>query len=122
MATAPKRPLPTLLPLAAFPAAALIAAVLGLDPLAGIVFIAILALGVIWHAAILRFFREPGVAASMQQCAIALAPLNTKYLIDAGALALQRHDAPGAAALFARASAIDPRASLEIRQRRGALR
>jgi putative inorganic carbon (HCO3(-)) transporter len=65
LGTAPKRPLPTLLPLAALPAAASIAAVLGLDPLAGIVFIAILALGVIWHAAILRFFREPGVAAAI---------------------------------------------------------
>ncbi|MDB5071080.1 MAG: bicarbonate transporter [Candidatus Eremiobacteraeota bacterium] len=58
---APRQPMPTLVPMAAFPAAALVAAVLGFDPLAGAVFIAILTGGVIWHAAILRFVRDRGV-------------------------------------------------------------
>ncbi len=38
----------------------------------------------------------------------ALAPLNTKYLIDSGTLALQRHHGDAARALFARAAEIDP--------------
>jgi len=38
----------------------------------------------------------------------ALAPLNTKYLIESGMLALQRHRADAAHALFARAAEIDP--------------
>jgi O-antigen ligase len=63
--TSPRRPMPTLLPVAAFPAAALVAALLGFDPLAGALFIAILAGGVIWHAAILRFAREPGVVTTI---------------------------------------------------------
>jgi tetratricopeptide (TPR) repeat protein/O-antigen ligase len=58
---APRQPMPTLVPMAAFPAAALVAAVLGFDPLAGTVFIGILIGGVIWHAAILRFVRDRGV-------------------------------------------------------------
>ncbi|MBV8370632.1 MAG: O-antigen ligase family protein [Candidatus Eremiobacteraeota bacterium] len=40
--------------------------------------------------------------------AIVLAPLNTKYLSDAGALAQARGDANGAASYFARAREIDP--------------
>ena len=54
-------PMPTVLPLAAFPAGAALAALLGFDPLAGALFIAILAGGVIWHATILRFVRERDV-------------------------------------------------------------
>ncbi|HEV2643401.1 MAG TPA: hypothetical protein VGT98_11870, partial [Candidatus Elarobacter sp.] len=38
----------------------------------------------------------------------ALAPFNTKYLIESGMLALQRHRADAAHALFARAVEIDP--------------
>jgi tetratricopeptide (TPR) repeat protein len=38
----------------------------------------------------------------------ALAPLNTKYLIDSGTLALQQHRGDAARALFARAAEIDP--------------
>jgi putative inorganic carbon (HCO3(-)) transporter len=38
----------------------------------------------------------------------ALAPLNTKYLLDAGTLALERHDAALASSLFAQAHRIDP--------------
>ncbi len=44
--------------MAAFPGAALVAALLGFDPRAGALFIGILVGGVIWHATILRFVRE----------------------------------------------------------------
>jgi O-antigen ligase/tetratricopeptide (TPR) repeat protein len=55
---APKAPMPTVLAVAAFPAAGLVAALVGFDPLAGALFVAILAGGVVWHAAILRFARD----------------------------------------------------------------
>ena len=54
----PRRREPTVLALAAFPAAALLAALLGFDPPAGALFVAILAGGVLWHAAILNFARD----------------------------------------------------------------
>ena len=47
---------PTVLPLAMFPAAAAVAALLGLDARAGALFVAILAAGLMWHVVILRFF------------------------------------------------------------------
>src|SRR5665213_1295716 len=55
------RPMPTLFPLAALPAAALLSALLGFDPRAGALFIAILVFGLIAHAAILRFAPLPRV-------------------------------------------------------------
>lgn len=55
----PREPLPTVLPMAAFPAAGVVAALLGFDPLAGALFTAILFGGVIWHATVLRFVRTP---------------------------------------------------------------
>ncbi len=55
---APKKPAPTVLAVAAFPLAALLAAVLGFDPLAGALFVLILGGGVLWHATILRFARD----------------------------------------------------------------
>ena len=61
LAQAPRRPMPTVPLLAALPAAAVIAAALGFAPVAGTLFITILAGGVVWHAAILRFFDERGV-------------------------------------------------------------
>jgi tetratricopeptide (TPR) repeat protein/O-antigen ligase len=62
---APKQPMPTLVPMAAFPAAALLAAALGFDPLAGAVFIAILVGGVIWHATILQFVRDEDITTAI---------------------------------------------------------
>jgi putative inorganic carbon (hco3(-)) transporter len=61
----PRRPMPTLLPIAALPAAVLLSALLGFDPLAGAVFIVILLYGVIAHATILRVYRVPRVIASI---------------------------------------------------------
>jgi O-antigen ligase/tetratricopeptide (TPR) repeat protein len=58
LSRAPKRPAPTVVAVAAFPLAALLAAVLGFDPLAGALFVLVLGGGVIWHAAILRFARD----------------------------------------------------------------
>jgi O-antigen ligase/tetratricopeptide (TPR) repeat protein len=62
LATTRGEPAPTVLPLATFPAAAALAALLGFDARAGALFIAILAAGLAWHAMILRFFRASGVA------------------------------------------------------------
>ncbi|MDP9106464.1 MAG: O-antigen ligase family protein, partial [Candidatus Eremiobacteraeota bacterium] len=56
---------PTALPLAMFPAAAAVAALLGLDARAGALFVAILAAGLMWHVVILRFFGAPRVATSI---------------------------------------------------------
>ncbi len=57
---APPRPMPTLVPLAALPAVAILAALLGFNPLAGLAFIAILVFGVIWHASVVRFVDDAG--------------------------------------------------------------
>ncbi|HEY0395477.1 MAG TPA: O-antigen ligase family protein [Candidatus Elarobacter sp.] len=59
--SAPPRRLPTVLPVAAFPAAGAVAAVFGFDPAAGALFVAILLGGVVWHAAIVRFASAPHV-------------------------------------------------------------
>ena len=56
---APAEPLPTVPAVAAFVCAAVIAALLGFDPVAGTLFVAILAGGVVWHATIVRFVRDP---------------------------------------------------------------
>jgi O-antigen ligase len=61
----PRRPMPTLLPVAALPAAGLLSALLGFDPLAGALFIVILLYGVIAHATILRFCRVPSIIPSI---------------------------------------------------------
>jgi len=54
----PREKPPTLLPLLAWLGAALLAALLGLHPAAGMLFIAIFGLGVVWHLAILRFYSD----------------------------------------------------------------
>jgi putative inorganic carbon (hco3(-)) transporter len=51
---------------------------------------------------------DTGEATRHYEAAIGLAPLNTKYLIDAGTFALQRREPTTAEPLFARAAAIDP--------------
>lgn len=80
-------PVPTLVPLATFPAAAALAALLGLNPAAGALFTAILVFGLIWHVWIVRFFRAPRVAPVIFACfllsgalaaALAIAMLLTK--------------------------------------------
>jgi O-antigen ligase/tetratricopeptide (TPR) repeat protein len=57
---APREPVPTVVPVAAFAGAAVVSAVAGFDPAAGALFVALLLGGVVWHAAILRFVRTPG--------------------------------------------------------------
>ncbi len=62
-----------------------------------------------WHLGGLALQRgDAREAASDIGRAIALAPLNTKYLLDAGALALARGDRRTAVAMFARAHDADP--------------
>lgn len=60
--TAPRERPPTFVPLLLWLGAALLAALLGFNPGGSAVFLGILGLGVIWHLAILRFYREPHVA------------------------------------------------------------
>lgn len=54
-----------------------------------------------------RLGRRPEAARDLAE-ATALAPFNTKYLVDAGLLALETGDAPSASRAFGRAAAIDP--------------
>jgi putative inorganic carbon (HCO3(-)) transporter len=53
---------PTLRPLAIWMVAATLACALGFDPRDGSIFLAVGIAGVIWHAAIYRFYPRPGVA------------------------------------------------------------
>jgi O-antigen ligase len=62
LATPPRETPPTLTPLLLWVGAALLAAVLGFDPRGGALFIGIFGLSVIWHLALVRYYRAPGVA------------------------------------------------------------
>lgn len=53
---------PLLLPMLAWLAAAFVAALVGFDPAGGLLFVAIFGLGVVWNAALMRFYAEPGAA------------------------------------------------------------
>lgn len=53
---------PTLIPLALWLAAGVLSAILGFNPIGGLLFLAIFALGIIWHLVVLRFYRSPAVA------------------------------------------------------------
>lgn len=61
----PRSAPPTLVPLLAWLGAALLSALLGFDPRAGAVFIAIFALGIVWHVGTVRYYRDPGVASAV---------------------------------------------------------
>jgi O-antigen ligase len=63
--TPPRQVPPTLLPLLGLLIAGLLAAVLGFNPHAGLIFIGIIAAGILWHLAIVRFYRDPGVAVAI---------------------------------------------------------
>ncbi len=63
--TTPGPPVPTATAFAALPAAAMLAAALGFDPSAGAIFITIAVFGVVLHAAIVRFHRDPHVATAI---------------------------------------------------------
>ncbi len=58
----PRERPPTLVPLLAWLGAAILAALLGFDPTAGVLFICIFALGIVWHLCTLRFYPDPLVA------------------------------------------------------------
>jgi O-antigen ligase len=58
IAIAPRQDAPVLLPLIAWLGAALLAALLGFNPLAGLVFLAIFALEILWHLSILRYYPQ----------------------------------------------------------------
>lgn len=65
LATAPRDPAPTLLPLVALLGAALLSAAIGFDPPAGLACAGIFALGIVWHLGILRYYADPIVARAM---------------------------------------------------------
>ncbi len=65
LASPPRELPPLLLPLLAWLGAGALSAALGLDPRAGAIFLGILALGIVWHVALWRFFCVPGIAAAV---------------------------------------------------------
>ncbi|MGZ6103700.1 MAG: O-antigen ligase family protein [Vulcanimicrobiaceae bacterium] len=58
----PREEPPTLVPLLMWLGAGLLSAALGFDPRAGLLFIGIFGLTVLWHVALTRYYRVPGVA------------------------------------------------------------
>ncbi len=58
----PRQRPPTLVTLLVWIGAAFLSALLGFDPSAGIVFIGILGMGLLWHLALLRYYTQPGVS------------------------------------------------------------
>jgi putative inorganic carbon (HCO3(-)) transporter len=65
LALPPRSEEPTALPLFAWLGAGVLAALLGFDPRAGVVFIGIFGLGIVWHLGVLRYYTDRGVAAAM---------------------------------------------------------
>lgn len=68
----------TFWPLLAWIAAALLSAALGFDPRGGLLFIGIFGLALVWHLAILRYYRAPGVSRA----------IFTSYLLSGGLASL----------------------------------
>jgi O-antigen ligase len=56
---------PLLQPLLVVFAASLLAAFAGFDPGAGLLFVGIFGLGIVWHSAIVAYYDEPGIARTM---------------------------------------------------------
>ncbi len=87
----PRRGSPIGIPMWSWVAAALLAAVLGFNPRDGVLFIAIFALGAIWHSAIVRYYAYPGAAR-----AIAWAFMASGALASAAAIAMVLTRVPSA--------------------------
>ncbi|MFN2450234.1 MAG: O-antigen ligase family protein [Candidatus Baltobacteraceae bacterium] len=64
----PRRAAPTLVPLLCWLLAAVLSAAMGFAPLAGLVFLAIYAMSVVWHVGVLRYAGEPAAAAVIFWC------------------------------------------------------
>jgi len=56
---------PTLGPLLIWLGVAVLSAILGFDPAAGAVFLAIFAFGIVWHASVMRYYTKPGFASAI---------------------------------------------------------
>jgi len=67
----PREPVPTLVPLMVWLGAGVLSLLLGFDPLAGALFIAIFGLSLLWHVLLMRFYREPRVAAVIYRAYLA---------------------------------------------------
>lgn len=55
----PRERPPTLVPLLLWLGAGVLSALLGFNPFGGVLFIAIFGLGVVWHLALMRYYRDP---------------------------------------------------------------
>lgn len=60
-----ERPQPLLLPMLAWFAASILSALVGFDPAAGLLFVGIFGLGIIWHCALVGFFADRYVAVAI---------------------------------------------------------
>jgi len=58
----PRERPPTLVPLLLWLGAGVLSALLGFNPFGGLLFIAIFGLGVVWHLALMRYYRDPRLA------------------------------------------------------------
>lgn len=58
----PRERPPTLVPLLLWLGAGVLSALLGFNPFGGVLFIAIFGLGVVWHLALMRYYRDPRLA------------------------------------------------------------
>ncbi|MBC5815297.1 MAG: O-antigen ligase family protein [Candidatus Eremiobacteraeota bacterium] len=67
----PRAPVPTLLGLMVWLGASVLSLLLGFDPLAGALFLAIFCLSVLWHVLLMRFYREPGVVPAIYRAYLA---------------------------------------------------
>ncbi|HTX59469.1 MAG TPA: O-antigen ligase family protein [Verrucomicrobiae bacterium] len=75
---------PILVPIFTWFAASMLSALAGFDPAAGVLFVSIFGLGAVWHASVMRFYGEPGVARAIfwsYLCSGALASLAAVVMI-----------------------------------------
>jgi len=80
----PREPVVMLVPLLLWYGAAFASAILGLDPAAGLLFVTIFGATVLWHVAVVRFYRVPGAPALMYRCFLwsgALAALTSIVMV-----------------------------------------
>jgi O-antigen ligase len=56
---------PLLWPMLAWFGASMLSAVVGFDPPAGLLFVCIFGLGIVWHCSLVRFYDDPGVAGAI---------------------------------------------------------
>lgn len=83
----PYDPSPLFVPLCLWLGAGTLAAIFGFDPAGGVLFLAIFALGIVWHAGVWRFGRDPAALRAM--LAVFLASGALSALLAIGMVALR---------------------------------